>query len=119
MTYLIAMLSTGKGTWAEVSKLMEEDGIEKTFLITTSFGEENFSSDEEYEMVLFDRDDSVEEKKEKIMAGLREDFGFEEAALNLASGSGEEHMALLAALLELGVGFRLVRHDRDEGFQEL
>jgi hypothetical protein len=41
-----------------------------------------------------------------------------EVALNLVSGTGKEHMAILAALLKLGVGIRLVALTK-EGFKEI
>ena len=37
MTELIACLSTGKGTWAHVSKLIENEW-DKVFLVTNDFG---------------------------------------------------------------------------------
>ena len=43
--------------------------------------------------------------------------GFE-VALNLASGSGKEHMAIISALIKLGVGFRLVVLTK-EGIKEI
>ena len=41
-----------------------------------------------------------------------------EIALNLISGTGKEHMAILSALLKLGVGIRLVALTKD-GVEEL
>ena len=41
-----------------------------------------------------------------------------DVALNLASGTGKEHMAILSALLQLGVGIRLIGVTK-EGIQEI
>ncbi len=41
----------------------------------------------------------------KHLQGKISDF---EIALNFASGSGKEHMAILEAVMELGLNFRLV-----------
>ena len=46
MTRLIACLSTGKGTWSHVSRLINEESWDNVFLITNSFGKENFTSSE-------------------------------------------------------------------------
>ena len=35
-------------------------------------------------------------------------IGFGEVGLNIVSGSGKEHMAVLSAVMKLGVGYRLV-----------
>jgi len=39
-------------------------------------------------------------------------------ALNLVSGNGKEHMAILSALLKLGIGVRLMAVTKD-GVREL
>ena len=41
-----------------------------------------------------------------------------ETAVNLISGDGKEHMALLSALLKLGVGIRLIALTK-EGVKEV
>ena len=45
---------------------------------------------------------------EKIKNALKGRISGLEIALNLYSGEGKEHMAILAALIQLGIGFRLV-----------
>jgi len=42
MTELVACLSTGKGTWGHVSRLIADGTWEKIILITNDFGKENF-----------------------------------------------------------------------------
>ncbi len=48
---------------------------------------------------------SLVEDIKNHLQGKISDF---EIALNLASGSGKEHMAVLEAVMELGLNFRLV-----------
>lgn len=110
MPTLIACLSSGKGTWTEVVKIMKAREWDKIFLVTNDFGRENFKPDEKTELVviddIFDRDVSeIKEQIKKYLKGRINDF---EVALNLVSGNGKEHMALLGAVLELGLNFRLV-----------
>ena len=40
MTELIAFLSTGKGTWANVSGLIKGESWDKVYLLTNDFGKE-------------------------------------------------------------------------------
>ena len=42
------------------------------------------------------------------MQKLKEKISGIEVGLNIVSGSGKEHMALISALLKLGIGIRLV-----------
>ena len=109
MPTLIACLSTGKGTWGEVSKIMQSQPWQKVFLITNSFGKENFTSmPSSAELVVvnfFQETPSLVEDIKKQLQGKISDF---EVALNIASGSGKEHMAVLEAVMELGLNFRVV-----------
>ncbi|MFH0701705.1 MAG: hypothetical protein V2A62_04675 [Candidatus Woesearchaeota archaeon] len=110
MPTLIALLSTGKGTWMEVNRLIQIQNWDKVFLITNKFGEENFKNrSESVRLVVVDADNSdvisLTEQIKKQLDGQISDF---EIALNLASGYGKEHMAVLEAVLELGLNFRIV-----------
>lgn len=110
MPTLIACLSTGKGTWTEVNRLIQVGGWNKVFLITNPFGAENFrNKPENTQLIVIDSDNKtlvelVEDIK-KNLVGKISDF---EVALNLASGTGKDHMAVLEAALELGLNFRIV-----------
>lgn len=109
MPTLIALLSTGKGTWAEVNKIIQAQAWTKVFLITNPFGAENFKNyTPNVSLVVADLDNfSITNIVEQIKKGLSEISDFE-IALNFSSGSGKEHMALLEAVLELGLNFRIV-----------
>ena len=109
MPTLIACLSTGKGTWAEVNKLIQSQSWTKIFLITNQFGQENFTNKpENTELVLIDTFAPVSSMVEKITSSLKDKISDFEVALNLASGSGKEHMALIESVLEMGLNFRVV-----------
>ena len=118
MTDLIACLSTGKGTWSPVIKLINSDKFDNVYLITNKFGKENFQGPDKVEMIVLDGYNPVEEMRDTIVNELKEKIEGTEVALNMISGSGNEHMALLSAVIKMGVGFRLVLPD-DEGFSEL
>ncbi|MBT6774302.1 hypothetical protein HOA91_02930 [Candidatus Woesearchaeota archaeon] len=106
MPTLIACLSSGKGTWSEVVKIMNSQQWDKVYLITNQFGKDNFKAEENVELVLIDSFQEVPNLVEQIKKQINvKDF---EVALNLVSGTGKEHMAVLEAVLELGLNFRLV-----------
>lgn len=113
MPILIACLSTGKGTWSEVSKIIQAQSNlppwTKIYLITNQFGGENFTSrPENAEMIVVNFDADCPSLVKEIKKQLKDKISDFEVALNLASGSGKEHMALLEAILELGLNFRVV-----------
>ena len=43
MSILVASLSTGKGTWLQVSKLIDTEKWDKVYLITNEFGKQNYN----------------------------------------------------------------------------
>ena len=108
MTTLIAMLSSGKGTWAQVTQLLKFEKWNKVYLICNDFAYENFDIKPNQAMKLkFD-----EKNPNKSFNNLAKFFKKEvkdfEVALNLVSGSGIEHMAVLSAVLKSGLGIRFV-----------
>lgn len=117
MPTLIACLSSGKGTWAEVSRIIAAQQWSKVFLITDKFGSEKFQANKA-EFVLINTFDTLDKLIVDIKAGLKGITDFE-VALNLVSGSGKEHMALMEAVLELGLNFRLVTIDTNNQLKVL
>lgn len=118
MTDLVACLSSGEKSWAHVSRLMKEQGWSKIFLITNDFGRKNFKAEKNAEFIVVDFQKPVFELIEDIRKGLKGKISDLEVALNIVSGSGKEHMAVLSALLKLGVGIRLMAVTK-EGVKEL
>lgn len=109
MPTLIACLSSGKGTWIEVTQIIRAQPWDKIFLITNQFGVDNFSlKQENVKMVLVDIFKETNELSEAIKNQLKNQISDFEVALSLASGTGKEHMAVLKAVMELGLNFRLV-----------
>jgi len=120
MTELIACLSTGKGTWGHVARLAQESEWEKVILITNEFGQQTFTPDQgkPVELVVIDPNKSLKEMRDEILRHLKEKVRGMEVGLNLVSGTGKEHMAVLGAVLRLGVGIRLVALTKD-GMEEV
>ena len=102
---LIALLSTGKGTWAQVSGLMKYSEWEKVIVLGNDFAQK-FTSDKKFEFIKVDLDKKLKDLREEFMEKLKGKINGTEVALSIASGDGKEHMALISALLNLPVGIR-------------
>ena len=116
MTELITLLSTGKGTWAEVASLIKSQPWEKVLIITDEFGSK--FTGENVELIVLNLSKDTYALRDDIKNTLKDKINGLEVAVNISSGSGKEHMALLAALISTGVGFRLVTLSRNR-MQEL
>lgn len=106
MTSLVACLGDEKGTVSHVAKIIEGQEWDKVFLITykkpTGFNNKNI------EFIIIDQNKFLPELVEEIKAKLDGKINDAEAGLNLISGNGKQHMAVLCALLKLGLGIRLI-----------
>ncbi len=108
MTELIACLSTGKGTLGHVARVIEDMEWNKIFLITSEFAKDKFKSKKNSETILIDTKKTITEMSADIKKALEGRITDLEVALNIVSGDGREHTAVISALLQLGLGIRLV-----------
>ena len=104
---LIALLSTGKGTWAQVAGLIKYGDWEKIIVLGDDFAKQ-FNSEKEFEFIKVDLDKKIKDLKEEFLKKLKGKIKGTEVFLSVASGSGKEHMALISALINLPVGIRFV-----------
>ncbi len=117
MADLIAVLSTGKGTWGHVNGLINGEEWGKIYLLTNDFGKDTFKANEKTELIVLNFNDKVEGLAKDMEAKLKDKVSGE-VGVNFISGAGKEHMALVSALMKLGVGFRLMASTMD-GVKEL
>ncbi len=110
---LVALLSTGKGTWGQVAGLMKKGEWERIIVVGTSFAREFSVPGVPFDFVEFDSDKSLIQLKKEFAKKLEGKFGGLEVALSIASGNGKEHMALQSALLGLPVGVRFTALTKD------
>jgi len=103
---LVALLSTGKGSWQQVSGLMNHGEWDKVVLLGSDFAKD-FKHEKKFEFIKVDLDKKLKELKEDFSKKLKGKFVGTEVALSIASGDGKEHMALISALINLPVGIRL------------
>jgi len=108
MTELIALLSTGKGTWSNVSRIIQDGGFSKVFIITNDFGSQNFTKRDNMEIIVVNFDKPLKELSNDMVSALKGKVSGIETGINFISGAGKEHMALLAAVMKLGLNFRLI-----------
>ena len=118
MTDLVACISSGDKSKAHVARLIKEQDWKKVFLITDNAGRQNFKAEKHVEFIVVDFSKPVFELIDGIRNGLKGKLTDLEVALNIVSGTGKEHMAILSALLKLGVGVRLMAVTKD-GVREL
>lgn len=120
MPILISCLSSGKGTWTEITRIIQSRPWTKIFLITNTFGQENFSlKQENISFVIIDtNNDDINMLVQKIKRSFKDIKDFE-VALSLISGVGKEHMAILEAVLESGLNFRLITLNKNNQVEVL
>jgi len=108
---LIALLSSGKGTWGQVAGVVNHGDWEKIILMGDEFAKQ-FTVKKDYEFIEI-KSDSILELKDQISEKLKGKLKGTEVALSIASGEGKEHMALISALLSLPVGIRFTVLTKD------
>ena len=102
---LIALLSTGKATWAQVSGLMTHGEWEKIIVIGDDFAKK-FKHEKKFEFIKVDLNQKIKILQQDLKSKLKGKINGMEVALTIASGDGKEHMALVSALINLPVGVR-------------
>ena len=118
MSSLIACLSSGKGTWQHVAQVIEKGEWNSIFLITDDFGVKNFKPAKPVQYVVVDSNKLLLELIEDIKKQLQGKIRDLEVGVNMISGSGKEHMAIISAFMKLGLGIRLVALT-PEGIKEI
>jgi len=109
---LVALLSSGKGTWGQVAGLINRGDWENIILIGDEFAEK-FSSDKKHEFIRVNTSQGISELKQELVEKLKDKIQGVEVALSIASGEGKEHMALISALLSIPVGVRFTALTKD------
>jgi len=110
---LLALLSTGQGTWAQVSGLMKHAEWDKVFILGDDFAKDKFTHEKPFEFIKVNLNANLTDLKEELSKKLQGKFQGLEIALSVASGSGKEHMALMSALINLPMGIRFAALTKD------
>ena len=99
---LVALVSSGQGSWAQVSGLMKYGEWDKIILIGSDFAKQ-FTHEKKFEFIQVDLNKKIKELRDELLEKLKGKFDGTEVALTIASGDGKEHMALISALINLPV----------------
>ena len=110
---LVALLSTGKGTWGQVAGLIQKGEWEKVIVLGPSFAKEFTVQGEPFDFIEFDSSKNLIQLKKELEKKLEGKFDGLEVALSIASGNGKEHMAIQSALLSVPVGIRFTALTKD------
>ncbi|HEA46745.1 MAG TPA: hypothetical protein ENH99_03100 [Candidatus Pacearchaeota archaeon] len=112
---LIALLSSGKGTWAQVAGLIKHGDWEKIILLGDDFSSKFKIQDKEEitEFIKVDLGKRLKDLRDEFMEKLKGKMKGVEVALSIASGEGKEHMALISALINTPVGIRFAALTKD------
>lgn len=102
---LVTLLSTGKGTWAQISGLIKHGDWDNVIVLGDDFAKK-FASDKKFEFIKVDLSKKIKDLKDEFSKKLKGKVNGTEVALSIASGDGKEHMALISALINLPVGIR-------------
>ena len=109
---LLALLSTGKGTWEQVSGLIKHGDWENIIVLGNDFAKK-FTAEKPFEFIEVNLDKKLIDLKQEFQEKLRGKIQSTEVALSIASGDGKEHMALISALINLPVGIRFAALTKD------
>ncbi len=113
MTELVALLSTGEGTWAQVAGIIKQGEWDNIILLGNEFAKK-FQIEKNTPNIFIElKSHRLVELKQEILDKLRGKIKGTEVALSIASGDGKEHMAIISALLSLPVGVRFTALTKD------
>ena len=112
---LIALLSSGKETWAQVAGLIKHGDWEKIILIGDDFSSKFEIRDKKdiTEFIKVDLKSRIKDLRDELLQKLKGKIQGTEVALSIASGDGKEHMALISALINSPVGIRFAALTKD------
>ncbi|MFH1823430.1 MAG: hypothetical protein ABH817_01800 [archaeon] len=113
---LVALLSSGKGTWGQIAGLINRSEWDKITLVCTEFAKTKvggFTFAKNAEIVSTDFDKPIKDIVDDLKTKLKDKIKGTEVALSIASGNGKEHTALISSLLNLPVGVKFVVLTKD------
>jgi len=115
MTDLVACLSTGRGTWTRVLQLVKKEDFENIYLIINNWAKENLKLERKnLHLIVINPNDRVSVIRDKIIRELEGKVKGFEVAVNIDSGSGKEHTAIITSLIKLGLAMRFITVENQE-----
>jgi tRNA A58 N-methylase Trm61 len=115
MVVLVAMLSSGKGSWGRVNSLLKLGEWSSVYLICNDFSEKNFEVNSQNVIKLRVDEQNPQKSINVLSKFFKENVKGEfDVAVNIDSGSGMEHMILISSILKSGLGLRMVYPHNNE-----
>ncbi len=105
---LIVCIGGEEKTWSHAKKLIEKGEWGQIIIVTDEKSGKKFSSSKKTAHIILDTEKPAAELIAHLSKELKSKIRSFEVGLNLVAGSGKEHMVILASLLKIGVGIRLV-----------
>jgi len=119
MTDLIAFVSVGgKPTWEHAFRVIDNQEWENIHILCNKEGKNNYKSKKKANFILLDKTKTTEELRDFLLNYFKDKIKGFDVAINMISGDGKEHTALLSALIKLGLGIRIVVLTK-EGIKEI
>ncbi|MBU0615010.1 MAG: hypothetical protein KJ601_02870 [Nanoarchaeota archaeon] len=106
MTELIACFGSDTGTQAHVQRVIDGENWDKVFVITSDVA--NLKTSKNADIIKIDENKHIPDLAQDIHNALKGKVTDFEVAVNIVSGTGKLHTALLSAVSKLGVGLRFV-----------
>jgi hypothetical protein len=115
MTDLVACVGTGKGTWTGVFRLAAMPEFESAFLIVNEWTKNTLKMDNpKIKLIMVSDTQPTMPMRDSIIAQLKGQVRGFEVAVNMDSGTGKEHTAMITALMRLGLAFRFVVFENEK-----
>jgi len=105
---------TNEVAQSHVKALIEKNDWDGVFVVTTEDVVGSLEYEGEVGFLLIDSKKATETIMDDIYTKLKGNLSGFQVAVNLFSGTGKEHMAILGAILKLGMGVRLVKQGKEE-----
>jgi len=105
MRTFITTVGKGKGTWGKVKRICSEEW-DQIVVLGNAWAKDTFKVEPSYEWIVLDEEKDICQQITDIIEGLPEDMG--DIYVNITSGSGTEHLALISALITDKKAFKTV-----------
>jgi len=106
MKIFLGILSTGKGTWGQVAHIIDNTEYDTVYLISNEWAQDKFTCSKKVNWIIIDPRKGFSEIVEDIEKQMPKDL--KDIELNIHSGSGKEHSAILSILLREKIKFKIV-----------
>jgi hypothetical protein len=108
MTDLVTIVSSDNlGEWKHVLKVIEGMEWNNIYVLVNEEANKKFKANKPIQKIVIDPKKTTLQIISHIKQHLEGKFDDMCVAVNMISGSGKEHMAIVSALLQMGLGIRI------------